>query len=408
MKAMLEWVSMWSKRTLILLVYGTQMGYATDHGNRESVTAQKLNKGGPAAAETGDDPTMKQMKEDVKAMYKKAKNTLHLSLLLHLDDDLHSWCMRILQTILPLHNWQRYWLVNLRSRPACRRFLSSMAIGTAVCPHLLEIMDIFSDTKALAHLGFVTERLVSTSWYKNMSIDDPEVMAEQEKVMKLSELADEVLSTRLRSCGENMWSYPNIFYRLAVSDIEWDEQLYVVKEVLIKMRRLYTAVKIVLGGQLATTPFYAMMLQDSQLNYVAVDEMFEWAASFDFGEAALPEMRHTAVRDSSGIGHTGVVEESFRDDRDLGTGRPDLQLSPGDMWMNAVTKKLLSRKNNYSEVTTDGQPESSPMEDEVKVNRKLFLPEFEKKTLPFNRSSARRRTPLTPPSHRNRPLNNTR
>ena len=87
--AMLGWVSMWSKRTLILLVYGTQMGYATDHGNRESVTAQKFNKGGPAAAETGDNPTMKQMKEDVKAMYKKAKNTLHLSLLLHLDDELH-------------------------------------------------------------------------------------------------------------------------------------------------------------------------------------------------------------------------------------------------------------------------------------------------------------------------------
>ncbi len=81
-----------------------------------------------------------------------------------------------------------------------------MAIGTAVFPHLLEIMDIFSDTKALAQLGFVTERLVSTSWYKNMPLDDPKVMAEQEKVMKLSELADEVLSTRLRSCGENMWS----------------------------------------------------------------------------------------------------------------------------------------------------------------------------------------------------------
>ena len=384
MKAMLEWVSMWSKRTLILLVYGTQMGYATDHGNRESVTAQKFDKGGPAAAETGDNPTMKQMKEDVKAMYKKAKNTLHLSLLLHLDEDLQLWCMRILKTILPLHTWQRYWLANLRSRPACRRFLSSMAIGTAVFPHLLEIMDIFSDTKALAHLGLVTERLVSTSWYKNMPLDDPEVMAEQEKVMKLSELADEVLSTRLRSCGENMWSYPNIFYRLAVSDIEWDEQLYVVKEVLIKMKRLYTAVKIVLGGQLATTPFYAMMLQDSQLNYVAVDEMFEWAASFDFGEAALPEMRHTAVRDSSGIGHTGLVEESFRDDRDLGTGCPYLALGQGDMWMNAVPKKILSREDANSEVTTDGQPESSPKEEEVKVNSKMFLPEFAKKSLPFN------------------------
>jgi len=134
-------------------------------------------------------------------------------------------------------------------------------------------------------------------------------------------------------------------------------------------------------------------LQESQLNYVAVDEMFEWAASFDFGEAALPVMCDTAVRDSSGIGQTGVVEESFRDDRDLGTGRPDLALGPGDMWMNAVTKKILSRKNAYSEVTTDGQPESSPMEDEVKVNRKLFLPEFEKKSLPFNIVVSKKKDP---------------
>ena len=234
----------------------------------------------------------------------------------------------------------------------------------------------------------------------NMPLDDPEVMAEQEKVLKLSELADEVLSTRLRSCGEYMWSYPNIFYRLAVSDIQWDEAHWargpltaVVKEVLIKMKRLYTAVKTVVDGQLASTTFYAGVLQDSQLNYVAVDEMFEWAASFDFGEAALPEMRNTAVRDSSGIGHTGLVEESFRDDRDLGTGRPDLALAPGDMWMNPVTTKILSRKNNFSEVTTDGQPESSPMEDEVKVNRKLFLPEFEKKTLPFNIVVSRTKDP---------------
>ena len=233
-----------------------------------------------------------------------------------------------------------------------------------------------------------------------MSPDDPEVMAEQEKVLKLSELADEVLSTRLRSCGEYMWSYPNIFYRLAVSDIEWDEAhsargplTAAVKEVLIKMKRLYTAVKTVVDGQLASTTFYAGILQDSQLNYVAVDEMFEWAASFGFGEDALPEMRKTAVRDSSGIGQTGLVEESFRDDRDLGTGRPDLALAPGDMWMNPVTTKILSRKNNFSEVTTDGQPESSPMEDEVKVNRKLFLPEFEKKTLPFNNVVSKKKDP---------------
>ena len=108
------------------------------------------------------------------------------------------------------------------------------------------------------------------------------------------------------------------------------------------MKRLYTAVKIVVDGQLASTLFYAGILQQSQLNYVAVDEMFEWAASFDFGEDALPEMRKTAVRDSSGIGQTGLVEESFRDDRDLGTGRPDLALAPGDMWMNPVTTKILS------------------------------------------------------------------
>ena len=41
------------------------------------------------------------------------------------------------------------------------------------------------------------------------------------------------------------------------------------------MKRLYTAVKIVVGGELASTAFYARILQDSQLNYVAVDEMFE-------------------------------------------------------------------------------------------------------------------------------------
>ena len=255
MKAMLEWVTMWSKRTLILLVYGTQMGYATDNGNRESITAQKFNKGGPAAGGTDDNPTMKQEKADVKALYKKAVNTLHLSLLLHLDEELHNWCLRILVTILPLHKWQRHWLEKLRSRPQCRSFLSMMAIGTAVFPHLLEIMDIFSETKDLAKLGFVTERLVSTTFYQNMPLDDPEVMAEQEKVLKLGELADEVLSKRLRSCGENMWSYPNIFYRLAVSDIEWDQKLYVVKEVLIEMKRLYTAVKIVVGGSLRPRRF---------------------------------------------------------------------------------------------------------------------------------------------------------
>ena len=157
---------------------------------------------------------MKQMNEDAKAMYKKAVNTLHLSLLLHLDEELHNWCLRILVTILPLHKWQRHWLEKLRSRPQCRSFLSMMAIGTAVFPHLLEIMNIFSETKALAQLGFVTERLVSTSWYVNMQIDDPEVMAEQEKVVKLGELADEVLSTRLRSCGENMWCTPTSFTAL--------------------------------------------------------------------------------------------------------------------------------------------------------------------------------------------------
>ena len=91
-----------------------------------------------------------------------------------------------------------------------------MATGTAVFPHLLEIWQVFSNGHALARLGLITERLASTSFYRNMRHDHPDVMAEQEKMMHIGNLGVRMLCQRLRSCGEHLWAYHNRFYRLAV------------------------------------------------------------------------------------------------------------------------------------------------------------------------------------------------
>ena len=93
------------------------------------------NAKGPSAGQ-GDESkkTMAQEKEDVqelKAVKRKdrAANTLHLSLLLHFEEDIRTACVRMYCVARPLDRWQSWLMEFLISVEASQRYLVGMAWG---------------------------------------------------------------------------------------------------------------------------------------------------------------------------------------------------------------------------------------------------------------------------------------
>jgi hypothetical protein len=61
-----------------------------------------------------------------------------------------------------------------------------------------------------------------------------------------------------------------------------------------------------------------------------------------------------------------------------------MKVAPQNVWLKPVIDLLLSAEHDWQEVDTSGQPNMSAGEAHVALNRSTFLPEFERKSLPFN------------------------
>jgi hypothetical protein len=388
-RAMLFWMSQWSMRTLILCIYGIQMGWVSKKGS--TLVLQKLGVLGPpqGAADAGDNPTMRQQKESVRDAKMKAESVMHLCMLLHLDEILRLTCFRILIVCLPLHMWLVEWQDRLRSRAACRDYLEGMASGWAVLPSLLAISKVFGQTVDLERLTFISERLVSTERYNLLALDHPAVMSERQKAKALGDLMASVLSRRWQTAGEFFYGYPNAFYRLAAKVL----LPAVALALLRKMRLLHRGLKRAAETTLATQPFWIKILEESQLNYVVVSETFAHAAGLEFREEAADDMRKAAVRDSEGIGQSGVQENDFRLIREQQRNRKDEKVTPEDAYMTSHIHQLLTKENHYSEVDGTVLPELNFREARKVLPRRSFLPDFEAKTIPLQEIVSKSKKP---------------
>jgi hypothetical protein len=113
------------------------------------------------------------------------------------------------------------------------------------------------------------------------------------------------------------------------------------------MKRLFDGLQIILKTAQAGVPFWKKAVQESQLNTPCNDEIFEWAAYYDFSPLCLPELQMVFTRDSKGFGTTVLIERLWRDCRDIAKDNPHVPMAPGDIWQVGPQSKLLSEDNDY-------------------------------------------------------------
>jgi len=354
-----------------------QMGWCTRR-SKGGFTIPEFGKG-PAAADAEDTKTMRAEKESVQEMRLKSINTLHLVLLLHLDEELRLACMRMMFVALPIQNWLQDLMETLIDRQGCKAYLMGMSTGSGILKSIRDVAGVLSDMAKLTSLDFLTERLTSTEYYRNLTLDSPEVSAEEEKAFKLGQLISTVMAQRWKTASEFFYGYPNMLYRYCMDDVHHP----VVTQVQRKMALLWKGLHCVCSTTLCTTPFWKKVLTESQLNWVYVRDVFEYCAGLGFSAAAVPRVKAAAEQDSMGFGNTALVEHAFRDVRDLQRDNKNENLAPLTIWRTVTEGKLLSETCAYASVDVDRRQPLRPQEADRMISRRMFLPDFKEKTVDF-------------------------
>ncbi len=178
MDAMEWWSPQWSKRLVILLYIGLQMGYVTQDDT--NLVVQALTSGGSApsgqdkattcgdhkeAAQAGgsapstDAAPMRKNKADMQQLRDRCKKSLHVALMIHANDKHISQARALLYAARSLRAWYGHWSSELRSREACLKFHIGMAHGSVALPSVAALSRPFEDLASLEQLGFLVEPL---------------------------------------------------------------------------------------------------------------------------------------------------------------------------------------------------------------------------------------------------------
>ena len=139
---------LWSLKTLCLIYVGLQLGFNPIKCMKLLNDIKTMQKNACTVVGTADSSapssaaapvTMQQNKKETQMLRDRCKNTLHMVLMIHLQDSNINRARMIFHIVKPVKAWYSKGTHDVRSRSACMAFIIGMATGEGVLPSLCEV-----------------------------------------------------------------------------------------------------------------------------------------------------------------------------------------------------------------------------------------------------------------------------
>ena len=361
------WDSQWHSRLLVLLYCGIEDDWLDADALASSIGGDEVT---VSRSEGGGGTSVAANKAEQNKLRDRCKNTLHLATKIHANDAYITKARMILYTIRPLHEYYSDLAHRLRSREAGLHFAIKSASGSEVLPMCAAILGIYDDQLKLAQMGFIINDLVTDAQYKTTSLTDAVVMHQDSKAHDLGDFIVNLIHQRTWSMAHSTHCYPG-FFAVLLDDSKRDAALS-------KMKLHWEAWQAAQDNQLS---MYKKMAGRSCFKLTFVNFIFRHLASADF--ASVPDdVKTLLTRVFSGFSSTKLVEDCFQRIRDRESDRSDKTMSNAAMWMQPVSKKLLSESYKYREVQVNNTADETSGATKCALPEGLFSPAVKKSSMP--------------------------
>ena len=281
--------------------------------------------------------TMQQAQAQEAKLRDRCSNGLHLSATILANEDIQMECRTCLYMATMQRQWHSHFSHFLKDTNDGLQLSVTLAQGNRSFEIIAHMSTCLGDPAGLEVCGLMVD--LTASRLKGLKMDDPEVMSQQERLLRMSSLMWALMSEEVSFILMWKHTYP---YRLAAMLIARDDEKTAE---LQRMRRLWTAWQ---HANSLAAPFWKSLLPRLSFHWVITKEIFLMCA--EHGWRWTPALTAQITRLFTNMGSTIVVERAFQAVRDHERDVSNKKLGATAVWRKPITDQVLNKKHSYPEV----------------------------------------------------------